>query len=95
MKPNEKKPAVDPRIIEKNQQEAKNMIKGMGNVAQQEQIKARKALKKLSEEGKVNAIHDKFNAVISKYPAFGKYSFCKGCDTSTPHIKGECVICGQ
>lgn len=95
MKPNEKKPVIDPRIIEKNQQEAKNMIKGMGNVAQQEQNKARKVLQKLSEDGKVNAIYDKFNAIVAKYPAFGKYSFCKGCEADTPHIKRECVICGQ
>lgn len=91
----QKKEAIDPRIIAKNQKDAKDSIKGKGNSNQQEIAKLKKAIIALGENGEVTAVYDKFNAATKKFPIIGKYKWCKGCEADTPNIDGDCAICGQ
>lgn len=91
----QKKETIDPRIIAKNQAEAKNAIRGMGNSNQQEIAKLKKEIKKLASEGKINATYDKFRSAVARFPTVGKYKWCKGCEADSPHIDGDCAICGQ
>jgi len=90
-----KREEIDPRIVAKNQKDAKNAIKGMGNSNQQEIAKLKKEIKKLAGEGKINATYEKFKSAVTRFPTVGKTKYCKGCDADTPHIDGECVLCGQ
>ena len=89
-----KREEIDPRIVAKNQKDAKNAIKSMGNSNQQEIAKLKKEIKKLAGEGKINATYDKFKSAVAKFPAIGRYKHCKGCEADTPHIDGTCVLCG-
>jgi len=88
------KEVIDPRIVAKNQKDAKNAIKSMSNSNQQEIAKLKKEIKKLASDGKINATYDKFRVAVGRFPTIGKYKFCKGCDADTPHIEGACVLCG-
>lgn len=91
----QKKETVDPRIVAKNQADAKNSIKGKSNSNQQEISKLKKSIITLGKNGEVNAVYDKFNAAVKKFPIIGKYKWCKGCEADTPNIDGDCAICGQ
>ena len=91
----QKKETIDPRIVAKNQKDAKNAIKSMSNSNQQEIAKLKKEIKKLASDGKVNAAYDKFKSAIARFPTIGKYKWCKGCEADAPIIDGECAICGQ
>jgi len=90
----QKKEVIDPRIVAKNQQEAKNGIKGFG-VNPQEIAKLKKAILTLGKNGEVSAVYDKFNSAVKKFPIIGKYRWCKGCEADTPNIDGDCAICGK
>jgi len=50
--------------------------------------------RRLSSQGKTANIYDKFNSLLLTNPEIGEYNTCKECDAETPHIEGECQLCG-
>lgn len=88
------KTTIDPAQVIKNALTAQNAVKSIVNDAQSDKVRIHKELLALSADGKISAIYDKFAKVLKKYPTFGKYKYCKGCESDTPYVKGECLICG-
>jgi len=42
-----------------------------------------------------SAVYDFANKLIADGNTDIKYEYCKGCDAETPHLFGDCLICGQ
>lgn len=59
-----------------------------------DKLNARRALRKLANDGKLTELRAAFDHTISIHPEIGCYVICKQCETETPHIEGECQFCG-
>ena len=49
----------------------------------------------LYENEGATAVYDYANELIAKGNQEITYAACKGCEAETPHLNGECLICGQ
>ena len=78
------------RILNDNGIKAKIPESGMTT----DKLNARRALRKLANDGKLTELRAAFDSTLAIHPDLGGYSMCAQCETETPHIEGECQCCG-